>query len=120
VLFRGTLILFGGQVHKFLLTIMLFLFTLGAFAQRNSQNEVVPRVKKSLITYVLRSGEAKEAYLKIKTIGLDAISFVQSSGKVSSKELDEVVMNVSRELEHEALFLNKEQIVASIISAINS
>lgn len=106
-------------MHKIVLLVLVSLFSFGTFAQ-SSNPEVIPKIKRSLISYVLNGANSQEAYSKIKIIGLDAISFVQSQGRVSSKELDDVVLNVSRELEHDAVFLNKDQIVHSIISAINS
>lgn len=107
-------------MSKILLTLSFFII-LTFNAQAESTNiSVVPWVKDTLVSYVVRSGELKDAYSKLKTLSLDAVHFIQSNGKSSTVELDDLVSVVSRQLERESVFLNKEQIVATIISAINS
>ena len=81
---------------------------------------VVSEVKEILVSYVLRNSNKSEAYSKIKLISLSAIDFIQTDGEKSSDELNELVANISKHLEHDAIYMKKEQIVATIISAINS
>ena len=82
--------------------------------------KVVPKVKQVLVQYVSKDSSAQDAYKKIKEISMEAISYIQSDGEISSSHLDELIAVISRKLEHEAIFLNKDQVITSIISAINS
>ena len=111
----------GGRVSKiFLLLCLMISINLKASASEFANFEVVSDVKEMIVSYAVKDSSMTEAYSKIKSISLSAIDFIQTDGETSSEELNELVTNISKELEHEAIFMKKEQIVATIISAINS
>ena len=80
----------------------------------------MPSVKKTVVNFVIKNNSSTEAYKSIKEISLSAVEFIQSQGEHSSEKLEQLVVIISRELERSAIFLNKKDVVATIISAINS
>ncbi len=80
----------------------------------------MPSVRKTVVNFVIKNNSSTEAYKSIKEISLSAVEFIQSQGEHSSEKLEQLVVIVSQELERSAIFLNKKDVVATIISAINS
>lgn len=114
----------GGHVQKsFLLGLFILSLTISTLTSKSyaaANYNVVPQVKEVLATYAVKSSNMTEAYAKIKTISLSAIDYIQTDGEKSSEELDILVGDISRRLERDAVFMSKDQIIATIISAINS
>jgi hypothetical protein len=104
----------------FLLICLIISINVKAQAGEVANFEVVSDVKEMIVSFAVKNSTMTEAYSKIKSISLSAISFIQTDGKISSDDLNELVTNITKQLEHEAVFMKKEQVVATIISAINS
>lgn len=112
----------GGHVSKtFLLLLICISFSISLKSSAAAANySVVPEVKKVIVSYAVKDSNMTEAYSKIKSISLSAVDYVQTDGEKTSMELDVLVATISEKLEHEAIYMNKDEIIATIISAINS
>ena len=85
-----------------------------------SNIDVVINVKKIIVSYAVKKSSIQKACSKIKSISLSAINFVQTDGEQSSDELNELATIISQELQHDAVYLKKDKVIETIISAINS
>lgn len=103
-----------------LLLCLIISVNLKANASQSTSIEVVNDVKKMIVSYAVKNSSMSEAYSKIKSISLSAIDFIQTDGEQSSDELNELATIISQKLEHDAVFMKKEQVIETIISAINS
>jgi len=102
---------------------LLFISTLlsaSAHASTASRFGILPSVKHTIISQVASSKTSTESYNYLKEISLSAVEYITSEGEKSNVKLEELISNISVQLEKEAIFLEKEDIVATIISAINS
>ena len=108
-------------MSKILLLLCLIIsINIKANASEVANFEVVSDVKVMIVSYAVKNSTMTEAYSKIKSISLSAISFIQTDGEKSSDELNELVVNIAEQLQHDAVYMKKKQIIVTIISAINS
>lgn len=83
----------------------------------NVESTLVPHVKKIIIDQAKGENTYQEAYKRIQKFAKDAINF--DNGK-SSPELEELFLQIEKELSFDYLELSKAQMVTLIIKAINS
>ena len=107
-------------------------FSFGTIASEKSQYiQFVPVVKKSLIKYLYQDhsknikqkkviSSSTDALKCMKEIGIAAINYIQSGGKKTTVRLDEVVAILTRDLSVKAPSFKKQDVVLTIISALNS
>jgi hypothetical protein len=85
-----------------------------------SDYSIIPTVKETIVSLVVKEKTSVESYSYIKEISLSAISFIQSDGNNTTDELESLIKTVSVRLEKRAIFMKRSDIVETIISAINS
>ncbi len=81
---------------------------------------VLPKIKEEVVSYAIKNASVKEAYSIIKNISLSAIEYIQTDGEKTSDELEALTIIVTNALERESVFMSKDDVIATIISSLNS
>ena len=109
------------MISKALILFSLFIITIsisyGAIPQKNS---ALPTVRETVLNFVVKDRTSVESYSYLKDISISAINFIQSDGNLTSAKLETLIKVVSIRLEKDAIVLRKSDIVATIITALNS
>ena len=79
---------------------------------------ILPQIKKIIVDHAKHEDSYQLAYKKIQNIAKDAINY-QSDHK-SSRELDNIFLEIENDLSFDYLALTKEQMVTLILQALNS
>lgn len=106
---------------KVLLSLFLSLFTFVLNSQALDKHSfALPAVKQTVMNFVIKDRSSTESYQFIKDISLSAVKYIKTDGLESSKNLDRLIEIVSVRLKKSAIKMRKKDIVATIVTAINS
>ena len=81
------------------------------------ETSLVPHIKKIIIEQAKQENSHQLAYKKVQKIAKDAINYSEEN---KSSELEELFIEIEKNLAYEYLKLSRKQVVNLIIKAINS